>query len=107
MNKQCGDGAYNTYEIWELLKDYKIEGIIPPQENTVYWVDEFVKLLDLGRNKILEQIDKIGRKASNYQRRSLSETAMMRFKVIFGSTLYSRIFENKKQKLQLKLNDSP
>ncbi len=25
-----GDGAYDTYEIWELLKEKEIEGIIPP-----------------------------------------------------------------------------
>ncbi|MCH2082192.1 MAG: transposase, partial [Saprospiraceae bacterium] len=105
--KISGDGAYDTYGIWELLKGEGIEGIIPPQENAIYWVDEFDNLLDLDRNKILEQIDIIGRKEwkikSSYHRRSLAETAMMRFKTIFGSTLYSRIFEKQKTEAAIKI----
>jgi hypothetical protein len=107
IDKFSGDGAYDTFEIWKLLKEMEIEGIIPPQENAVYWVDEFDELLDLDRNKILEIIDGIGRKewkvASGYHRRSLSETAMMRFKTIFGPTLYSRIFEKQKTEAAIKV----
>lgn len=107
IDKFSGDGAYDTYEIWELLKERGIEGIIPPQENAIYWVDEFDGLLDLGRNKILEKIEEIGRaewkKNSCYHRRSLSETAMMRFKIIFGPTLYSRIFEKQKTEAAVKV----
>jgi len=107
IDKFSGDGAYDTYEIWKLLKEEKIEGIIPPQKNAIYWVDEFDELLDLDRNKILEKIEKIGReqwkKASKYHRRSLSETAMGRFKTIFGSTLYSTIFEKQKTEAAIKI----
>ena len=46
IEKFSGDGAYDTLEIWDLLKGLKIEGIIPPQENAIYWVDEFNELLD-------------------------------------------------------------
>lgn len=107
IDKFSGDGSYDTLEVWDLLKEQGVQGIIPPQENAVYWVDEFDKLLDLDRNKILEQIDQIGRKewkiASKYHRRSLSETAMMRFKIIFGPTLYSRIFEKQKTEAAIKI----
>lgn len=108
VDKFSGDGAYDTFEIWTLLKKLNIEGIIPPQKNAVYWVDEMDNLLDLDRNNILEQIEKIGRKGwkekSNYHRRSLSETAMMRFKTIFGATQYSRIFEKQKTEAAIKVN---
>jgi hypothetical protein len=107
INKFSGDGAYDTYEIWKLLKELEIEGIIPPQENAVYWVDDNGELLDLDRNKILEKIDTIGlidwKKASNYNRRSLSETAMMRFKIIFEPTLYSRIFKKQQTEAAIKI----
>lgn len=107
IDKFSGDGAYDTYEIWELLKEKGIEGIIPPQENAIYWVDEFDELLDLGRNVILEKIEEVGRaewkQNSNYHRRSLSETAMMRFKTIFGPTLCSRIFEKQKTEAAVKV----
>jgi hypothetical protein len=107
IDKFSGDGAYDTYEIWKLLKGLNIKGIIPPQENAVYWVDEFDNLLDLDRNNILREIElttrKDWKKASNYHRRSLSETAMMRFKTIFGPTLYSRIFEKQKTEAAIKI----
>jgi hypothetical protein len=41
IDKFSGDGAYDTYEIWKLLKELKIEVIITPQENDIYWVNEF------------------------------------------------------------------
>jgi hypothetical protein len=107
IDKFSGDGAYDTYKVWKLLKKLKIEGIIPPQENAVYWEDKKGNLLDLGRNKILKEIEIIGRKAwkkqSQYHRRSLSETAMMRFKTIFGPNLYSRIFEKQKTEAAIKI----
>lgn len=107
VEKFSGDGAYDTYDTWELLKALKIEGIIPPQKNALFWVDEFDNLLDLDRNKILEQIELVGRsqwkKDSNYHRRSLSETAMMRFKNIFGSKLYSRNLNTQKTEAAIKV----
>jgi len=107
VDKFSGDGAYDTYEIWSLLKEMEIQGIIPPQKNAVYWVDELDELLDLDRNKILKKIEETGRKEwkenSKYHRRSLSETAMMRFKTIFGPTLYSRIFEKQKIEAAVKV----
>lgn len=107
IDRFSGDGAYDTYEIWELLKVLNIEGIIPPQENAIYWVDEADELLDLGRNEILKKIENSDRKAwkksSDYHRRSLSETAMMRIKTIFGPTLYSRIFEKQKTEAAIKI----
>ncbi len=107
IDKFSGDGAYDTYEIWKLLKEEEIQGIIPPQENAIYWVDENDNLLDLERNKILKKIEDLGRKewkkVSGYHRRSLSETAMMRFKTIFGPTLYSTIFEKQKTEAAIKI----
>jgi hypothetical protein len=106
IDRFSGDGAYDAFSIWEMLKDAGIEGIIPPQENAIYWVDEAGELMDIDRNRILEKIDELGLQGwkleSGYHRRSLSETAMMRFKVIFGAALYSRIFENQKTEAAIK-----
>ncbi len=107
IDKFSGDGAYDTFDIWKLLKEKEIEGIIPPQKNAIYWVDEFDKLLDLDRNEILKKIELTSREewkqASNYHRRSLSETAMMRFKTIFSPNLYSRKFETQKTEAAIKV----
>jgi len=107
VDRAGGDGAYDTYEVWDLLKERNIQGIIPPQENAIYWVDKKGELLDLERNKILEQIDEKGRKKwkqeSGYHRRSLAETAMFRFKTIFGSELYSRKLESQQTEAAIKI----
>ena len=102
-----GDGAYDTQNIWTLLEDKEIDGIIPPQKNAIYWVDKNGDLLDMKRNEILKEIEKDGRaewkKKSGYHRRSLSETAMFRFKTILGPTLYSRKFEKQKTEAKIKV----
>lgn len=107
VDRAGGDGAYDTYEVWVLLKEREIEGVIPPQENAIYWVDENDELLDLDRNRILEQIEKEGRKIwkqeSGYHRRSLSETAMLRFKIIFGPELYSRKLRSQQTEAAIKV----
>ena len=106
IDRFSGDGAYDTFEIWDYLNEKKIQGIIPPQENAVYWYDENGELLDLDRNEILKQIHRDGREEwkqkSGYHRRSLSETAMFRFKTIFGAELYSRDFAKQKTEARIK-----
>lgn len=107
VDKFGGDGGYDSYDVWVLLKELEIEGIIPPQKNALYWVDEFDNLLDLDRNKILEQIEQTSRKKwkekSDYHKRSLSETAMMRVKKIYGSELYSRNLDSQKTEAAIKI----
>lgn len=107
IDRFSGDGAYDKFDVWKILKERKIEGIIPPQRNAVYWLDENNERLDLDRNTILEEIKKTSRKEwkkkSNFHRRSLSETAMMRYKIIFGPTLYSKIFEKQQTETAIKI----
>ena len=97
---------FNCFKLF--LKELGIEGIIPPQENAVYWEDSDGNLMDIQRNDILKEIDQTSRKEwkkkSGYHRRSLSETAMMRYKTIFGSTLYSRIIEKQKTENLIKIS---
>ena len=107
IDRFSGDGAYDTWNTWETLLEREIEGIIPPKENAIYWVDEKDNLMDHPRNHILEQIDLNGKKKwkeqSNYHRRSLSETAMYRFKSIYGGELYSRKMETQKTEAAVKI----
>lgn len=57
------------------------------------------------RDKNLRRIRKVGRKRwkqqSNYHRRSIAETTMFRFQVIFGGKLRSRKFDNQAVELFL------
>jgi hypothetical protein len=108
VKKAGADGAYDKEKCWDLLEERKIQGIIPPQHNAVYWTDENEMILeDYERNKVLSQIDEIGRsewkKQSGYHRRSISETAMFRFKTIFGRQLYSRKIDKQKTETAIKI----
>ncbi|MCA9457955.1 MAG: IS5 family transposase [Nitrospira sp.] len=101
-----GDGAYDKSKCWDALKDRSINPVIPPREDAVYWLDEHGDMLDHPRNQILAHIDRFGRKAwkkhSHYHRRSLSETAMFRFKTIFGDKLYSKTFDRQQTEARIK-----
>jgi hypothetical protein len=107
VDRVSGDGAYDTWEIWSLLKEKGIQGIIPPQENAVCWLDKKGQPLDIGRNVVLQTMEQKGRKEwkqqSGYHRRSLSETAMFRYKMIFGAELQSRKLENQKTEAAVKV----
>jgi len=102
-----GDGAYDKKKCWDYLKEQFIEGIIPPRENAIYWRDEKGELLDVDRNRILKAIEELGikkwKEKSGYYRRSLSETAMFRFKTIFGDRLFSREMERQKVEAKIKV----
>ena len=94
IDKVAADGAYDRSHCWDMLMQRKIAGIIPPRVDAVYWEDEQGALLIHQRNKNLIYIDLYGTKRwkelTNYHRRSLSETAMFRYKTIFGSQMSAR-----------------
>jgi len=101
------DGAYDQSGVYQALHKRDIKSIIPPRKNS--------KPKDLveapwyrPRNEALQEISKNenqteGRKAwkqsSGYHKRSLVETAMFRFKSIFGGNFRSR--ETRRQKAEL------
>lgn len=105
VDKFSGDGAYDKSKVWDIMEERGIEGVIPPRKDANYWTDKEGELLEHQRNRILEWIDLFGRKwwkeNFNYHKRSISETAMFRFKNIFGAELFSRKFE--KQIVEAKL----
>jgi len=104
VKRVYGDGAYDTSGCYQDLKEQKIKPIIPPQKNGVRhdlkkepWMRD--------RNRALEAIKglggdeegrKIWKKLAGYHRRSLAETAMYRFKTIFGEKLKTRKLKNQR-----------
>jgi Transposase DDE domain len=102
IDKIGGDGAYDTFEIWDLLHGIGIDPIIPPRENAVYQQDRKGNVTDHPRNRALERIDEGGieqnrkgwKQESGYHRRSISENVFCRWKTIHGDKMYARKFEN-------------
>ena len=99
-----GDGAYDTVECHRVLTQLGIESVIPPHKNAVFQEHS----LDPGResrNQAVSEITGLGgddearrlwKKMKRYHRRSLAETAMFRFKTLFGGSLKSRTGPNQR-----------
>lgn len=108
IDDACLDGAYDTVGCWDEFLDRTINPIIPPRSNAVQWYEEEEgDMPDYPRNIALAEIEKMGRKEwkeqSGYHRRSLSETAMYRFKTIHGRALYSRTMKTQQTETKIKI----
>ena len=92
------DGAYDTYDGWDMLVEAEIKPILPPRENAMYQLDEDKLPTDHPGNKALEIIDDGGEEAnrkgwkirSGYHRRSKSENAFSHWKTVLGEKMYAR-----------------
>ena len=104
--KMAGDGAYDKTKVYSILEDKRIKAIIPPQKGARIKKHGNKRGRPLARDKTIRAVRKLGRKQwkkkSDYHRRSLAETSMFRFKVIFGAELSSRIIEMQKAEAKIK-----
>ena len=96
------DGAYDKRKCYDAIQQRGAQGNIPPRVDAQYWTKEGEAHQ---RNQNLPRIEEVGRaewkRESGYHRRSLSETAMFRFKVIFSNTCSRRTFDNQVAELLL------
>lgn len=95
IEQVSGDGSYDTRKFYDACANREVESIaVPPQRNAVIWQHGNSSKPPLPRDQNLRRIRRVGRKKwkqeSAYHRRSLAETAVFRFKVIFGNTLRAR-----------------
>ncbi|MEM0355052.1 MAG: IS5 family transposase [Thermoplasmata archaeon] len=103
-----GDGAYDKFFFREFLGNELLQKI-PPPCNAVVKVATAKSPVPpylSQRNQAVERIKEIGRKAwkkeIGYHRRSLAETTMFRYKVIFGDKASSRVEENQRTEVNIK-----
>jgi len=95
IEQVSGDGSYDKRKFYDACVEREVQHItIPPQRNARIWQHGNSSKPPLPRDQNLRRIRRVGRKRwkqeSGYHRRSLAETAMFRFKVIFGNTLSTR-----------------
>lgn len=92
VNSFGGDGAYDKKKVRQMLFEYGIEQKIPPQRNAILSKKKEKYLEE--RDQAIKRIEEIGRKEwkkeINYHQRSLSETAMFRYKTSIGASLRAR-----------------
>jgi IS5 family transposase len=90
-----GDGTYDKGKFYDACAARRVERIaVPPQRNARIWQHGNSSKPPLPRDQNLRRIRRVGRKRwkqeSGYHRRSLAETAVFRFKIIFGNRLSAR-----------------
>lgn len=95
VEQMDADGAYDQRKVYDTCADHEVDRIvIPPRKNAQLWPEEDEPGQPHPRNANIRAIEEVGRKqwkqASGYHQRSLSETAMFRFKTIFEGALRSR-----------------
>jgi IS5 family transposase len=104
LGKVCADGAYDNEPSYEAIVKRNGEPLIPPRSGACKTKSPSRAMAR--RNHTVQACWSIGRdnwkKGSGYHQRSLAETAMFRFKTIFGGKIASRKFDNQKAEVRLK-----
>jgi len=102
-----GDGAYDTRDNYEAIRNRGARAVIPPRRGARIWRHGNRRDPPLPRDEILRYIRRHGRnkwkQESGYHRRSLAETAFFRLKTIFDEKLSSRLFDNQATEALLRL----
>lgn len=104
IKQLSADGAYDKEKVYQAAQDKQVEKItIPPRRDAVLWTE--TPTTPHPRNTNLRRVWEVGRTAwkeeSGYHRRSLAETAMFRFKTIFGDRLAAR--EEQRQQTEARI----
>lgn len=102
-----GDGAYDKRKVYDKCQEKQIEKIlIPPQRNAKIWQHGNSSDPPHPRDENLRNIRKTTRKLwkenVGYHVRSLSETAMFRFKSVFGDRLDARDYPRQRTEFLIK-----
>lgn len=104
----AGDGAFDRRKVYDKCQEKRIKKIlIPPQENAKIWQHGNRKSQPHPRDENLRQIRKTSKarwkQETGYHTRSLVETAMFRFKTIFGDKLKARDFSRQRTEFLVKI----
>jgi IS5 family transposase len=97
------DGAYDSRNCYDAIRAREAQAAIPPQKRAKIWQHGNTKAERHIRDENLRQIRQKGRaqwkRESNYHRRSLAETQVFRFKMIFTEQVRARSFEGQAAQL--------
>lgn len=106
IEKFGGDGAYDKRKVYEELEKKNIQPIIPPQTRARTQKHGNCLGKEYARDINIRAIRKLGKKKwkkeFHYHRRSIAETTMFRFKIIFGDKLNSRLTIQQEIEVKLK-----
>ncbi|MCL3056319.1 IS5 family transposase, partial [Klebsiella pneumoniae] len=87
------DGAYDTQLCHDELRRKKISALIPPRKGAGYWPGEYADRNRAVANQRLTGSNARWKWTTDYNRRSIAETAMYRVKQLFGGSLTLRDYD--------------
>lgn len=103
------DGSYDNQKSYDAIDPANARGVIPPRSGAALTHTTNRKEISWGmvqRNASIHGVWRLGRKewkrASGYHDRSLAETGVGRFKVIFGQGLRSKAIERQVAEVRTK-----
>ena len=103
IRQVSADGIYDTHECYDAVHRLGAKLVTPPRKNAVLPPEGTPPH---PRHQAIRECQKKGRKRwkkeSSYHRRSLSETAMFRFKTTFGDHLAARKLPQQKTEAKIK-----
>jgi hypothetical protein len=85
----CADGAYDTRACYEAIYRKADNALIPPRQGAAFW-DNWHPRNNSVMSQRLHGSNQHWKDKTGYHQRSLSETAMHRFKLLFGGKLSFR-----------------
>jgi hypothetical protein len=102
-----GDGSYDKRKFYDACVQREVKRItVPPRRNARIWQHGNSSQPPLPRDQNLRRIRRVGRQRwkqeTGYHRRSLAETAVFRFKLIFGPTLWARTLPRQITEVRIK-----
>lgn len=93
IRSAAADGAYDTRRCHDELRHKKISALIPPRKGAGDWPDEYADRNRTVANQRLSGSNARWKWTTDYNRRSIAETAMYRVKPLFGGSLTLRDYE--------------
>lgn len=110
VERTLGDGAYDQGPFYQELYDHKIQAIIPPRrggrlqnlEKKPWFQDRNNAIRAIAGLGYDEEARRLWKILTSYHRRSIGETAMFRFKKLFGDEFRSRELRRQKAELYAK-----
>ncbi|MCP4363804.1 MAG: IS5 family transposase [Planctomycetes bacterium] len=91
IGQVSGDGAYDNHPCYDAILERGGTPVIPPRKDAVEWEADHPRTQAVKACKTAEG-RKDWKRQSGYHRRSLSETAMYRYKQLIGPMLRARAF---------------
>ncbi|WP_428484784.1 IS5 family transposase, partial [Salmonella enterica] len=93
IRSAAADGAYDTRLCHDELRRKKISALIPPRKGAGYWPGEYADRNRAVANQRMTGSNARWKWTTDYNRRSIAETAMYRVKQLFGGSLTLRDYD--------------